>query len=65
MLTRSGASTFTLAEVVAEMARRGTGYAEGTLRTMVTSHLCHNATDHATYDDLERVHRGIYRPVSD
>jgi hypothetical protein len=67
VLTRSGASTFTLAEVLAEMARRGTGYAEGTIRTMVTSHLCRNAPDHAatTYDDLERVDRGRYRLLSD
>ncbi|GAB2966449.1 hypothetical protein GCM10027184_13760 [Saccharothrix stipae] len=67
VLTRSGASTFTLAEVVAEMARRGTDYPESTIRTMVTSHLCRNAPDHAatTYDDLERVDRGRYRLVSD
>ncbi|WP_447002477.1 DUF7669 domain-containing protein [Saccharothrix isguenensis] len=67
VLTRSGASTFTLAEVVVEMARRGTGYAESTVRTMVTSRLCRNAPDHAVtaYDDLERVDRGRYRLVSD
>ncbi|ANZ43299.1 hypothetical protein BBK82_36100 [Lentzea guizhouensis] len=63
VLTRSGASTFTLAEIVTEMSHRNTGYAERTIRTMVTSHLCRNAPDHAsiTYDDLERVSRGVYR----
>jgi hypothetical protein len=67
VLTRSGESTFTLAEVVAEMARRGTGYAESTIRTMVPSHLCRNAPSHATttYDDLERIDRGLYRLVPD
>jgi hypothetical protein len=63
VLARSGASTFALAEVIAEMTRRGSGYPESTIRTMVTSHLCRNAPNHAatTYDDLERVGRGIYR----
>jgi hypothetical protein len=41
----------------------GTGNAESTIRTMIVSHLCRNAPDHAatTYDDLERVGRGLYR----
>ncbi|MEU0878138.1 hypothetical protein ABZ345_06035 [Lentzea sp. NPDC005914] len=67
VLTRSGASTFTLAEIVTEMSRRNTGYADSTIRTMVTSLLCRNAPDHAsiTYDDLERVGRGIYRLATD
>ena len=67
VLTRSGSSTFTLAEVVAEMTRRGTDYAENTIRTMITSHLCRNSPDHAatTYDDLERVARGLYRLATD
>ncbi|HWO62392.1 MAG TPA: hypothetical protein VNO31_20420 [Umezawaea sp.] len=63
LLVRSGTSTFTLAEVVAEMTRRRTGYPESTIRTMVTSHLCRDSPNHAatTYDDLERVARGVYR----
>ncbi|HEX7303810.1 DUF7669 domain-containing protein [Lentzea sp.] len=66
VLTRSGATTFTLAEVLTEMARRDTRYKEQTIRTMVTSHLCRNAPDHAatTYDDFERVGRGVYRFVT-
>lgn len=63
VLTRSGGDTFTPAEIVAEMARRNTGYAETTIRTMITGHLCRNAPDNAgtTYDDLERVGHGRYR----
>jgi hypothetical protein len=63
VLTRSGGHTFTVAEIIAEMNRRGTGYAESTVRTMVTSHMCANAPDHAgtTYDDFERVDHGRYR----
>lgn len=63
---RSGAETFTVAQIVGEMTRRGTGYAESTIRTMITGHMCANAPDNAatTYDDLERVDRGVYRRVS-
>lgn len=63
VLTRSGSDTFTPVEVVAEMTLRGTGYAESTIRTMITGHLCWNAPDNAgtTYDDLERTDRGRYR----
>jgi hypothetical protein len=66
VLTRSGGGTFTPAEIVAEMTRRGTGYAESTIRTMITGHLCRNAPDNAatTYDDLERIDRGRYRLAS-
>jgi hypothetical protein len=63
VLIRSGGDTFTPAEIVAEMTRRRTGYAESTIRTMITGHLCWNAPDNAgtTYDDLERIDRGRYR----
>ena len=63
LLTRSGGSTFTLADVLGEMRRRRSGYAETTIRTMVSSHMCTNAPDHAatTYNDLWRVDRGTYR----
>jgi hypothetical protein len=63
VLARSGSDTFTPAQIVVEMDRRGTGYAESTIRTMVTAHMCRNAPDNAatTYDDLERVDRGVYR----
>ena len=63
VLTRSRRDTFTPAEIVAEMTRRGSGCAESTVRTMITAHLCWNAPDNAgtTYDDLERLGRGRYR----
>jgi hypothetical protein len=63
VLTRSGRQTFTMADIVGEMIRRGTRYAESTVRTMIGSHMCKNAPDNAgvTYDDFERVDRGTYR----
>ncbi len=63
LLLRSGANSVTVEDVVYELRRRGTTYAESTVRTMMTSHMCANAPDHAavTYDDLERVGRGRYR----
>lgn len=63
VLTRSGRDTFAPVEIVTEMHRRGSGYAESTIRTMITGHLCCNAPDNAgtTYDDLERIDRGRYR----
>ncbi len=60
---RSGRPEFALTDVVQEMRRQGSGYGESTIRTMVSSHLCANAPDHAavTYDDLLRLDRGVYR----
>lgn len=65
LLVRSSGDTFTLAEIIAEMSRRGTRYAESTIRTMVTGHMCANAPNNAavTYDDLERVDRATYRLI--
>lgn len=65
VLIRSGSETFTPIDIIDEMRRRGTGYLESTIRTMITSHMCANAPDNAatTYDDIERVGRGLYRPV--
>lgn len=55
--------TFTPDEVIQEMRRRDSSYAESTIRTHVVSRMCSNAPDnHAkTYDDLERVADGLYR----
>jgi hypothetical protein len=60
---RSGRDVFTPLEVVTEMRNRGSRYAETTIRTMITAHMCSNAPDNAatTYDDLERLDRGHYR----
>jgi hypothetical protein len=63
VLTRSGGTTFIVADVVAEMRQRGSSYAESTVRTMVTSHMCSNAPDNSatTYQDFDRVDRATYR----
>lgn len=63
VLRRSGGDSFTVDAVLGELRGRGTRYADSTVRTMITSHLCWNAPDHAaaTYDDFERVDRGVYR----
>lgn len=56
---------FTLTQVIDEMKRRGTRYAEGTVRTHVTSFMCVNApaSHSTTYGDFERLGRGHYRLV--
>ena len=61
LTTRSGRLTLTVAEVVPEM--RDSRYAEGTIRTMVTSHLCAQAQGPGVdgHADLDRVGRGVYR----
>jgi hypothetical protein len=60
---REGRDTFSPAEIVAEMRRRGSRYPESTIRTMVTAHMCAEAPENAgtTYDDFERPSRGVYR----
>lgn len=54
---------FELADVVAEVLASSTAYAESTIRTHITSRMCGDAPDHhsTTFDDLERVDRGVYR----
>ncbi|MDN3358105.1 hypothetical protein [Actinomadura sp. DC4] len=66
VLARSGTTTFTPAQVVTEMSRPGTGYAESTIRTMIIADMCRNAPDNAstTYGDLKRIDRGVYRLTS-
>jgi len=61
--TRSGSPTFTIVEIISEMRARGTGYAESTIRTMISSHLCADSTGPGvdSYTDLERAGRGLYR----
>jgi hypothetical protein len=63
VLVRNGANSVAVEDVLFEMRRRQTRYADSTIRTMMTSHMCANAPDHAavTYKDLERVGRGLYR----
>lgn len=63
LVARSGHPEVTVQDVVDEMRRMGRPYAQSTIRTMITSHMC--AQTHgpniATYDDLDRVDRGTYR----
>ncbi|GAA1651162.1 hypothetical protein ACFQY4_26475 [Catellatospora bangladeshensis] len=63
VMVRSGAATFTLTDVLTEMRRRATRYAESTIRTMISSHMCVNAPDNAstTYEDFVRVDRATYQ----
>jgi hypothetical protein len=60
-IDRLNRPTFTIMDVTREMS--GSGYAESTIRTHITSRMCVNAPDHhaVTYPDLERVGRGVYR----
>jgi hypothetical protein len=63
LAARSFDGSFSVLEVVQEMARRGSRYQESTVRTHVTSVMCRDAPTHhlVTHDDLERVERGRYR----
>jgi hypothetical protein len=63
LTARSGRGEFSMNAVVQEMRRRGIGYAESTVRTVIASHLCADATGPgvAGYTDLQRTSRGTYR----
>ena len=63
LVDRTGRETFGVADIVSEMRRRGTTYAESTIRTHVTSRMCGQAPKHhwTTYNDLERIDRNTYR----
>lgn len=65
VMTQSGLEFFTVQEIVDCMTRRGSSYAESTIRTHVTSRMCTNAPDHhaVRYKDLERIEHGTYRPL--
>lgn len=62
-ITNGGQRTFTVAEVVAELRRRQTRFADSTIRTHISSRMCANAPDHhgTTYADFDRVDHGEYR----
>jgi hypothetical protein len=63
LASRSGRPDVTVQEVVDEMRRGGSSYAESTVRTMLTSHMCAqvHGPNIGTYDDVDRVDRGTYR----
>lgn len=60
---RNGADTFGLADVLAEMRRRQTAYAESTIRTHVVSKMTINAPAHhgSRSSDFEALGAGMYR----
>lgn len=60
-IRRLNREPFTIMDVLHAMD--GTGYAERTIRTHITSRMCVNTPDnHSTvYDDPERVGHGQYR----
>jgi hypothetical protein len=63
LITRSGRPEVRVQEVVDEMRRSGSSYAESTVRTMLTSHMCAqvHGPNIASYDDVDRIDRGTYR----
>jgi len=50
-------------DIIAELRRSGSRYAESTIRNHVTSRMCADALTHhgTTYDDFERLGGGRYR----
>jgi len=60
---RLGSGAFTVQQVVDELRRRGSRYAESTIRAHVTSRMCVDAPDHhaKVYNDLVRVEPGRYQ----
>jgi hypothetical protein len=62
---KSGLDFFTVPEIIEGMAKRGSSYAESTIRTHVVSRMCANAPDNhtVTFRDFERTDRGAYRLI--
>ena len=62
-MTIGSADSFTVSQVVNAMRLRNSRYAESTIRTHITSRMCHDApANHSSrFSDLERVARGRYR----
>ena len=65
IVAERGSNDFTIDDILTCMRAHGTAYTESTIRTHITSRMCRNAPKHhgTTYDDLERVDRGVYRLV--
>lgn len=66
VVLRSGKNAFTMNDVITELHSQGTPYADATIRTMISSHLCAGATGAgvAGYADFSRLDRGVYRLTS-
>ena len=60
---RAASGQFTMGDIVNEMQRKGSQYAESTIRTHVASRMCRNApaNHQSRSDELERLRRGVYR----
>jgi hypothetical protein len=60
-----GHNVFTADEIVNRLRDSGSGFAESTIRTHVTSRCCRNALRNyvVTYEDFERIKPGIYRMI--
>ncbi|MEV0719503.1 hypothetical protein [Asanoa sp. NPDC050611] len=63
IVERSVDGSFQPQDVIDELRRRGSVYAESTIRTHIVSRMCSDVPDHhaRTYDDLERLAHGRYR----
>ncbi|MDP9792451.1 hypothetical protein J2S43_000963 [Catenuloplanes nepalensis] len=63
VISSSPDGTFLPQDVIDELRRSGSTYADSTIRTHIVSRMCANAPDHhaRTYDDLERLPNGRYR----
>lgn len=60
LMRRNGGLPVGLAEIVNEVGRANERYAESTVRTHVTAHMCLNAARPPQWPDLRRVDRGLY-----
>lgn len=63
IVKRKGRNEFEIGEVVEHMLNQNPNLNASTIRTHITSRCCVNANaNHAvTYNDYERIHRGVYR----
>lgn len=63
IVRKKNVNEFTVAEAIEAMKNNNTVYSESTIKTHITSRCCANAPKHhgTTYDDYERVVKGVYR----
>jgi len=65
LTARSGRPEVSTDDVIGELRRAGSMYAASTIRTMMVSHMCRQSQGPGilTFEDLDRVDRGVYRLV--
>lgn len=65
VVREKGRNEFTVLEIISRLQSLGADCSESTIRTHITSRCCRNAPkNHAvTYEDFERITRGLYRLV--